>query len=121
MENVSATKHSLKTVCQNINREQAYNDINKTLNLFREVRESDPGFMYSVDPDANGQIRTVMWTNSRSRLQYEHFGDVVTFDTTYKTNLYEMPFGLFVGVNNHFQSVFFGGVLMTDETHETFE
>ena len=35
-------------------------------------------------------------------------------------NLYEMPFGQFVGVNNHFQSVLFGGVLMTDETTESF-
>jgi hypothetical protein len=39
----------------------------------------------------------------------------VTFDTTYITNLYDMPFGLFVGVNNHFQSIIFGGVMMRDE------
>jgi hypothetical protein len=31
-----------------------------------------------------------------------------------------MLFGLFVGVNNHFQSVLLAGVLMTDETIETF-
>jgi hypothetical protein len=47
-------------------------------------------------------------------------GDAITFDTTYKINLYEMPFGLFVGVNNHFQSVLLAGVLLTDETIETF-
>ena len=34
--------------------------------------------------------------------------------------MYDMPFGLFVGVNNHFQSVIFGGVLVRDETAETF-
>jgi hypothetical protein len=54
-------------------------------------------------------------------MQYEHFGDAISFDTTYKTNLYELPFGMFVGVNNHFQSVLLGGVLLTDETIETFE
>ncbi|XP_048528954.1 protein FAR-RED IMPAIRED RESPONSE 1-like [Triticum urartu] len=32
-----------------------------------------------------------------------------------------MPFGLFVGVNNHFQSIILGGVLLRDETTETFE
>jgi hypothetical protein len=31
-----------------------------------------------------------------------------------------MPFGIFVGVNNHFQSVLLGGVLMTDETIASF-
>jgi len=45
---------------------------------------------------------------------------VVSFDTTFKTNLYDMPFGLFVGVNNHFQTVLLGGVLMTDEKIESF-
>jgi hypothetical protein len=53
-------------------------------------------------------------------MQYQHFGDAITFDTTYKTNLYNMPFGIFVGVNNHFQSVLLGGVRMTDETIASF-
>ena len=35
--------------------------------------------------------------------------------------MYDMPFGLFVGVNNHFQSVLLGGVLMTDEKIGTFK
>lgn len=120
MQNVTATKRCLKTVCQKINREQAENDIKKALSLFRELRESDPGFMFSGDPDEEGRIKTLIWTNTRSRMQYEHFGDAITFDTTYKTNLYDMPFGLFVGVNNHFQSVLLGGVLMTDENIESF-
>ena len=76
--------------------------------------------MFSVDTDDDGRIKTLMWTNSRSRMQYEHFGDVVSFDTTFKTNRYDMPFGLFVGVNNHFQTVLLGGVLMTDEKIESF-
>jgi hypothetical protein len=46
---------------------------------------------------------------------------VVTFDTTYRTNQYNLPFGLFVGVNNHFQSIMFGGVLLTTEKVEDFE
>jgi hypothetical protein len=32
-----------------------------------------------------------------------------------------MPFGLFVGVNNHFQSTIFAGVLMRDETADSFK
>uniref|UniRef100_A0A8R7P4P7 Protein FAR1-RELATED SEQUENCE n=1 Tax=Triticum urartu TaxID=4572 RepID=A0A8R7P4P7_TRIUA len=35
--------------------------------------------------------------------------------------MYDMPFGLFVGVNNHFQTIIFGDVLVRDETVETFE
>jgi hypothetical protein len=36
---------------------------------------------------------------------------ILTFDTTYISNMYDMPFGLFVGVKNHFQSIILGGVL----------
>jgi hypothetical protein len=35
-------------------------------------------------------------------MRYKFFGDAIIFDPTYKTNLYDMPFGLFVRVNNHF-------------------
>lgn len=46
--------------------------------------------------------------------------DVITFDTMYRTNLYDTSFGLFVGVNNHFQSIILAGVLMRDEQVESF-
>ena len=62
-----------------------------------------------------------MWCTGRSRSQHACFGDAVTFDNTYRTNIYKMPFGIFVGVNNHFQSIIFAGVLMTDEKTESFE
>ncbi|KAL5726768.1 hypothetical protein ACHQM5_000030 [Ranunculus cassubicifolius] len=53
-------------------------------------------------------------------MQYDHFGDVVVFDTTYKTNAYMMPFAPFTGVNHHLQSIQFGCALLLDETEETF-
>jgi hypothetical protein len=81
-----------------------------------ELQICDPGFQFSVDFDEDKRIKTLLWTSGKSRSQWSHFGDVVTFDTTYCTNLYKMPFGIFVGVNNHFQSVLFAGVLMRDET-----
>ena len=54
-------------------------------------------------------------------MQYKYFGDVITFDTTYMTNPHDMPFGLFVGVNSHFQSIILAGVLGRDEQVESFE
>ncbi|XP_020195193.1 protein FAR1-RELATED SEQUENCE 5-like [Aegilops tauschii subsp. strangulata] len=35
--------------------------------------------------------------------------------------MYDMPFGLFVGVNNHFQGILLGGVLLRDEEVESFK
>ncbi|XP_026434337.1 protein FAR-RED IMPAIRED RESPONSE 1-like [Papaver somniferum] len=51
---------------------------------------------------------------------YKEFGDVVSFDTTYLTNKYNMPFALFVGVNHHGQSILLGCGLLSDERGETF-
>ncbi|KAM3213183.1 hypothetical protein ACQJBY_065914 [Aegilops geniculata] len=87
------------------------------MEVFQELCSKDPQFAYRVQADKDGQISTLMWASGNSRLQYTFFGDVVTFDTTYRTNLYDMPFGLFVGMNNHFQSI----MLVRDEKVETFE
>ncbi|GAB2291065.1 hypothetical protein Dimus_038142 [Dionaea muscipula] len=53
-------------------------------------------------------------------MAYDYFGDVVVFDTTYRTNKYNMPFAPFTGVNHHFQSIQFGCALLQDETEDTF-
>jgi hypothetical protein len=75
-----------------------------------------------VDYDKKkNKLKTLMWCTGRSRSQYDCFDDVVTFDTTFCTNIYKMPFGIFVGVNNHFQSIIYVGVLMTNETSDSFE
>ncbi|KAH9721372.1 protein FAR1-RELATED SEQUENCE [Citrus sinensis] len=58
--------------------------------------------------------------DSRSRAAYKYFGDVITFDTTYLTNKYDMPFAPFVGVNHHGQSILLGCRLISREDTETF-
>lgn len=103
------TKRTLRNICGKISREQADDDVRKTLQVFADIVASDPEFTYRVLADRDSRVKNLMWTNGNSRMQYRFFGDVVTFDTTYKTNLYDMPFGLFVGVNNHFQSIILAG------------
>ena len=110
----------MRTLCAKLSRDQADGDVKKTMDYFAELKQSDPEFTYTVRVDNESRVRTLIWTTGKSKLQYHYFGDVVTFDTTYRTNLYNMSFGLFVGVNNHFQSVIYAGVLMRDEKVESF-
>jgi hypothetical protein len=95
--------------------------VRKTIEVFAEIGSTDKEFTYGVLADPDSRIRNLMWTTGSSRMQYSFLGDVLTYDTTYRTNLYDMPFGLFVGVNNHFQSIILGGVLLRDEQTESFE
>ncbi|XVF54393.1 hypothetical protein PTKIN_Ptkin05aG0177300 [Pterospermum kingtungense] len=58
--------------------------------------------------------------DGRSKMAYQHFGDVVTFDATYLTNQYGMAFVPFTGVNHHHQSIMFGCALLVNETAESY-
>ncbi|XP_052192352.1 protein FAR1-RELATED SEQUENCE 5-like [Diospyros lotus] len=77
-------------------------------------------FYFSVDLDEECQLKNVFWADNRCRQAYKKFGDVVTFDTTYLTNRYDMPFAPFVGVNHHGQSTLLGCGLVSNEDTGTF-
>ena len=87
---------------------------------FVQMQKRNSEFYYVMDLDDECQLRNVFWADTRSRAAYEYFGDVITFDTTYLTNKYDMPFAPFVGVNHHGQSVLLGYALLSNEDTETF-
>ena len=85
------------------------------------MQKINPEFFYDYDVDADNRVRNVFWANASCKGSYEDFGDCVTFDTTYKTNKFHMPLGVFVGVNHHLQSTIFAVALVRDETIPSFE
>ncbi|XP_028081095.1 protein FAR-RED IMPAIRED RESPONSE 1-like [Camellia sinensis] len=87
---------------------------------FHRMQQENSNFYSAIDFDVDGRIRNLFWADARSRAAYKAFGDVVSFDTTYLTNKYDMPFALFVGVNHHGQSILFGCGLLCNENMETF-
>ncbi|XP_042982391.1 protein FAR1-RELATED SEQUENCE 5-like isoform X1 [Carya illinoinensis] len=87
---------------------------------FERMQYKNPGFFASMDLDDDGRLKNVFWADPRSRAAYDSFGDVVTFDTTYLTNRYGMPFAPFVGVNHHGQSTLLGAGLISTEDTATF-
>ncbi|KAF5465408.1 hypothetical protein F2P56_015419 [Juglans regia] len=82
---------------------------------FKRMRLMNDGFIYVVDVDEELRIINVFWANAHSKAAYEYFGDVTTFDTTYLTNRYGMPFAPFVGVNHYGQSILLGADLISSE------
>ncbi|XP_059460602.1 protein FAR1-RELATED SEQUENCE 5-like isoform X2 [Corylus avellana] len=87
---------------------------------FSRMQELNDGFYFEMDSDNECRLKNVFWTDARSRALYEDFWDVVTFDTTYLTNKYKMPFVFFVGVNHHGQSILFGAALISSKDTKTF-
>jgi hypothetical protein len=88
MHNNPVSKRSIRAICAQIAKEQMDGDVRKTLAIFREIRAEGPGFQFSVDLDENKKIRTLLWITGKSRDQFQCFGNVISFDTTYCTNIY---------------------------------
>lgn len=95
-------------------------DAEAILKHFMHMRALNPAFYYATEVDEHQRLRSAFWVDARSRTAYTYFGDVVTFDTTYLTKKYRMPFVSFVGVNHHGQLVLFGCAFLADETKESF-
>ncbi|KAI9182833.1 hypothetical protein LWI28_029270 [Acer negundo] len=87
---------------------------------FLRMQYKNPGFFALMDLDNDRRLKNVFWTDPRSKAAYQYFGDVVTFDTTYLTNRYGMPFVPFVGVNHHGQSILLRVGLISSEDTKTF-
>ncbi|XP_028053422.1 protein FAR1-RELATED SEQUENCE 5-like [Camellia sinensis] len=56
----------------------------------------------------------------KSRADYAKFGDVLIFDSTYRTNAYKKPFAMLAGVTSHFRTTIFACVLLANETIDTY-
>ncbi|KAL4394312.1 hypothetical protein AHAS_Ahas02G0139400 [Arachis hypogaea] len=75
------------------------------------MKELNSSF-FEIDVNENHSLKNVFWADPRCRAAWEYFSDVVTFDTTYKTNRYHMPFGSFVGVNHDGMSMLLGCIIV---------
>ncbi|KAK8949262.1 Protein FAR-RED IMPAIRED RESPONSE 1 [Platanthera zijinensis] len=95
-------------------------DASSLQNYFKQVQSIDANFFYNIDYDEENRIKNLFWADARCRAAYEDFGDVITFDTTYLTNKYDMPFAPFVGVNHHGHSILLGCGLISSEDTENF-
>ncbi|XP_014756066.2 protein FAR1-RELATED SEQUENCE 6 [Brachypodium distachyon] len=95
-------------------------DAHAVYQYFLHMQSKDPDFFHVMDVVEDGRLRNVFWADARSRATYEPYWDVITFDTTYLTNKYSMPFAPFVGVNHHGESVLLGCGLLSNEDTETF-
>ncbi|GJY31517.1 FAR1-related sequence 5-like protein [Tanacetum coccineum] len=87
---------------------------------FKQRAELDKEFYFNMDLSEDGTLKSVFWADGRSKYSYCQFGDVLVFDTTYKTNKFSFPFAPFVEVNHHGQSILFGGALLENKTETTF-
>lgn len=86
----------------------------------KRMQVEDPDFFCAVQGDFENSTGNIFWADANSRMNYDYFGDTVTFDTTYRTNRYRVPFAPFTGWNHHGQPVLFGCALLLNESESSF-
>ncbi|XP_021727208.1 protein FAR1-RELATED SEQUENCE 5-like [Chenopodium quinoa] len=81
---------------------------------------NDPEFFFRFRLNKEGKLRALFWRDSMMREDYSIYGDVVVFDTTYRTNRYNLICAPIIGINNHWRNCMFGCAFIGDEKIESF-
>ena len=84
------------------------------------TKEADGNFVYDFTVDENDKVENIAWSYADSVHAYNMFGDVVYFDTSYRSITYGMLFGAWLGIDNNGRIILFGCVLLQDETSRSF-
>lgn len=111
-----------KTVQENdaLLTEKRENDTLELLEACKSVAERDPDFAYDYTTDENQKVENIAWLYGDSVRAYTLYGDVVTFDTTYRSITYGLLLGVWFGMDNHGKAILYGCVLLQDEGSHSF-
>ncbi|XP_045821969.1 protein FAR-RED IMPAIRED RESPONSE 1-like [Trifolium pratense] len=94
-------------------------DVDAIHSFFHRMQKQNSQFYCAMDMDDKGIIQNLFWADARSRAAYEYFGEVITFDTTYSIDKYDLPLTPFVGVNHHGQSILLGCAILSNMDTKT--
>ncbi|XP_076960906.1 protein FAR1-RELATED SEQUENCE 5-like [Bidens hawaiensis] len=83
-------------------------------------KELYPNFSCDYFTTTDGVLKGLFWADERAKMNFYVFGDVVSFDATYRHNKYNLVFVLFTGIDNHNRNVTLGVALLDSETTESY-
>lgn len=117
---VGFTEVDCRNYMRNNRQRSLEGDIQLLLDYLKQMHTESPNFFYAVQGDEDQSMGNVFWADPKARTNYTYFGDTVTFDTTYRSNRYRLPFAPFTGVNHHGQPVLFGCAFLINESEASF-
>lgn len=91
-------------------------DANALLKHFIEKSNKEQSFHWNVEVDDDGRLMNLFIRDGQSAIDYEFFGDVMTVDTTFRTNRYNLIYAPFVGINHQGNNVMFAIAFLSNET-----
>ncbi|KAK3037742.1 hypothetical protein RJ639_031113, partial [Escallonia herrerae] len=114
------TEKDVRNLLQSFRKIDPEDDSIDLLRMCRNIKDKDPNFQFEYALDSNNRLENIAWSYASSILSYEIFGDAVVFDTTHRLTAFDMPLGIWVGMNNYGMPCFFGCVLLREENLKSY-
>ncbi|XP_077224389.1 FAR1-related sequence 11 isoform X2 [Tasmannia lanceolata] len=114
------TEKDVRNLLQSFRKVDQDEDSIDLLRMCKNIKDKDLNFRYEFTLDANNRLENIAWSYASSVQAYEVFGDAIVFDTTHRLTAFDLPLGIWVGVNNYGMPCFFGCVLLREENVRSF-
>ncbi|KAL5541910.1 hypothetical protein UlMin_009620 [Ulmus minor] len=114
------TEIDVRNLLQSFRNVDRDNDAIDLIAMCKKMKDENPDFKYDFKLDGHNRLEHIAWSYGLSIQSYEAFGDAVVFDTTHRLDAYDMLLGIWLGVDNHGMTCFFGCVLLRDENMQSF-
>ncbi|XP_052626852.1 protein FAR-RED IMPAIRED RESPONSE 1-like [Lactuca sativa] len=83
----------------------------------RQAHYPNYSFEFNCQDDV---LDCMFWADETEKTYYAEFGDVISFDATFRTNKYRMVFVPFTAIDHHKKSVTVGSGLLSNESIESY-
>ncbi|KAI3832319.1 hypothetical protein MKW92_027549 [Papaver armeniacum] len=114
------TEKDVRNLLQALKKIDQDDDSVDLLRMCKNIKDKDPNFRFEYTLDVNERLENIAWSYASSILSYDIFGDAVVFDTTHRLTSFDMPLGIWVGMNNYGTPCFFACVLLREENTRSF-
>ncbi|KAL9662559.1 hypothetical protein QQ045_027392 [Rhodiola kirilowii] len=118
--NVGANVTDFKNFKRDLKLYIGLNDAKMIVDNLMNKKNTCQGYSFEYYVDEHGSLSRLFWADHIARGDCIIFGDVVSFDATYRTNKYNLVFVPFTGIDNHHRSVTLAAGLISKEDVDSY-
>ncbi|KAL9668461.1 hypothetical protein QQ045_005995 [Rhodiola kirilowii] len=118
--NIGATVTDYKNFKRDLKLYIGLNDAQMVVDNLSDKKKTCPVYSFEYFLDEEGILTRLFWADVISMRDNMIFGDVISFDTTYRMNKYNLVFVPFTGVDNQLRSMTLAAGLISKEDVESY-
>ncbi|XP_021773662.1 protein FAR1-RELATED SEQUENCE 5-like [Chenopodium quinoa] len=120
-DNIGASKQDFKNFHRDLKAYIQGSDAQMFVDNFTNKKLMWSAFLFDFEMDEDYCLCRALWADPLCKKSYALFGDIVSFDTIYQTNRYNMVFTPFTGVDRHKSCITFAAGFIAKEDIVSFK